>query len=481
MRAFLGGLVVGLGVSGLAAGAVSLVMPLPSRPDVDTSAANAPGAPTGAEQPVPPNGADADLVDALPTAPQGEDAQPDANPETTDLAPGVRPQIGDATDHMADPQDDTAPDIASENAQQPETQTASSAPQTPDQDVAPSMSTDPAQPQMPKLAEAPSADDARPAVGQSDADSSLEEQANAQPQSPEPETSEETLQSQTEQPRLPQISGSDAPATAPDAPKALASATADPAELKPGVGAPVAPLIDRAQERHVTPPENPPIAAFAQPFDNPDDRPLMAIVLVDDDKSIGTEALRDFPYPVTFALDPSDPEATAKMAAHRAAGFETVMIADLAPEATPQDAETAFELWQNSLPETVAILEGARTGFQGNRALSDQVTTIAQTTGWGLVTQSNGLNTAQKLASRAGIPSSVVFRDFDSAGQTPTIMRRFLDQAAFRARQEGGVIMLGRVQPDTVSALVLWGLQDRAQRVALAPISAILTQEPKEP
>ena len=86
------------------------------------------------------------------------------------------------------------------------------------------------------------------------------------------------------------------------------------------------------------------------------------------------------------------------------------------------------------------------------------------------------MNTAQKLALRNGVPALPVFRDFDGAGQTPTVMRRFLDQAAFRARQEGGVIMLGRVRPDTISALLLWGLQDRANRVALAPVSAVLAK-----
>ena len=39
--------------------------------------------------------------------------------------------------------------------------------------------------------------------------------------------------------------------------------------------------------------------------------------------------------------------------------------------------------------------------------------------------------------------------------------------------------MLGRVRPDTISALLLWGLQDRAERVALAPVSAVLTQGPE--
>jgi polysaccharide deacetylase 2 family uncharacterized protein YibQ len=73
----------------------------------------------------------------------------------------------------------------------------------------------------------------------------------------------------------------------------------------------------------------------------------------------------------------------------------------------------------------------------------------------------------------------VVFRDFDGAGQTPKVMRRFLDQAAFRSGQMGAVIMVGRVRPGTISALLLWGLQDRASRVALAPVSASLNTEVK--
>lgn len=56
-------------------------------------------------------------------------------------------------------------------------------------------------------------------------------------------------------------------------------------------------------------------------------------------------------------------------------------------------------------------------------------------------------------------------------------MRRFLDQAAFKARQEEGVVMLGRLRADTVSALLLWGLQDRANSVALVPVSALLKRQ----
>ncbi|TDK51948.1 divergent polysaccharide deacetylase family protein, partial [Antarcticimicrobium luteum] len=258
-----------------------------------------------------------------------------------------------------------------------------------------------------------------------------------------------------------------------------AGAADETAPPRPGIGTPVAPLTDRDEKAAPAPAGPPPIERFAVPFDNPGEQPLMSILLIDGQQSIGAEALAEFPYPLTFAVDPAAPDAAAKMARHRAAGFEVVMLADLPAAATPQDAEVALSVWRKAVPEAVAVLEGTGPGIQGNRALSDQVTAIVQDAGLGLITQSNGLNTVQKLAARAGVPSAVVFRDFDGAGQSPAVMRRFLDQAAFRAGQEGAVIMLGRVQPDTISALLLWGLQDRAQRVALAPVSAVLLEQPR--
>ena len=218
--------------------------------------------------------------------------------------------------------------------------------------------------------------------------------------------------------------------------------------------------------------EGKPFESNAEAFVALDNRPLMSIVLIDDAAAIGAEALQDFPYPLTFAISPQDPKAAEKMKARRAAGFEVLILADLPREATPQDAETAMGVWMQQLPQAVGILEGVDTGFQGNRPLADQMVAVMKATGYGMVTQNSGLNTVQKLALRDGMPAGVVFRDFDGAGQNPRAIRRFLDQAAFRARQEGAVIMLGRLRPDTISALLLWGLQDRASQVGLAPISA---------
>jgi polysaccharide deacetylase 2 family uncharacterized protein YibQ len=49
-----------------------------------------------------------------------------------------------------------------------------------------------------------------------------------------------------------------------------------------------------------------------------------------------------------------------------------------------------------------------------------------------------------------------------------------LDQATRKARSDGTVIMIGRLRSETIKALILWGLQDRVNHVALAPISTVL-------
>jgi uncharacterized protein len=90
---------------------------------------------------------------------------------------------------------------------------------------------------------------------------------------------------------------------------------------------------------------------------------------------------------------------------------------------------------------------------------------------------SGGLNSAGRVADRADLPNKPIFRDLDGEGQDATIIRRFLDNAAFKAGQTEGAVLLGRLRPDTISALVLWGGLQRAERVALAPISAVLLSQ----
>lgn len=219
-----------------------------------------------------------------------------------------------------------------------------------------------------------------------------------------------------------------------------------------------------------------PLTAFAAPFENPDAKPLMSIVLIDrGDGAIGLDALAAFPYPLSFAVDVTSPEAKQRMERYRAAGFDVLALTDIPQGATAGDTETLLRAGLRELPEVVGVMEGDGSGLQSGKAISDSVSAVLQETGHGAVFFAQGLNTAQKLARKNGVAAVSVFRDFDSNGQTATVMRRFLDGAAFKARQTPeGVVMVGRLQAETISALLLWGLQDRATRVALAPISAVL-------
>ena len=223
---------------------------------------------------------------------------------------------------------------------------------------------------------------------------------------------------------------------------------------------------------------SPPFERFASTAPIENDKPHMSIVLIDTgDSSLGVEALDSFPYPLTFAVDASIPNAVERMQVYRDKGFEVLALIDLPLGATASDVEVAMSAYLASVPEAVGILEGVETGVQTSREMADQLTQIILDSGHGMLLQKSGLNTARKLAEREGIPAATVFRDFDGNGQSASVMRRFLDQAAFRAAQEGGVVMMGRLQAETISALLIWGLADRASRVALVPVSAVLKQD----
>ncbi|MBQ0751261.1 MAG: divergent polysaccharide deacetylase family protein [Roseovarius sp.] len=247
----------------------------------------------------------------------------------------------------------------------------------------------------------------------------------------------------------------------------------------PSLGAPAPEVVERVVEPEVAPEVAGALARNQVAFDNPEGKPLMAIILMDDGQSpIGIEALQSFPYPLNFAVDVDWSGAAAAAERYRAAGFEVLAMADLPEGARPEDAEVAMQAWFAEVPQAVAVLEGTSTGLQSSREATAQLAPILKESGHGLVMHPNGLNTAQKLMAREGVPSASLFRDFDGQGQNAAAIRRFLDQAAMRAdQQEDGVIMLGRLRADTISALLLWGLQDRAASVALAPVSAVLRAE----
>ncbi|MGC1495252.1 MAG: divergent polysaccharide deacetylase family protein [Sulfitobacter sp.] len=518
-RGFLSGVlwggVVSVGVSGVA----SVLAPLPMAPEVGDAApgvAVAPEQVTGNGTGEQGNGADTTLQIGQ-GAPQGAAPDPDnltALDADTTVSAAV-PQTGGADDLQTPSAvaGNSSADLQADDPVLPNPQAL--APMEPQAADELSISTEPAQPLQPPADVVQGAFDA-PAQPQVDDGT---DSASALPATDDPDAPVASAVVPETAPQEDPISEPDVASAAPsdsvapdtqtaDAPLVVQDPDADTqtatGATRPAIGTPAVSLTQRdggvtvnrltgsasaqvalpieAADGETTAGTGTPITKFAQDFEKPADKPLMSIVLIDTGDSptsgsAGIAALRSFPYPISFAVDSSMADAAERMALYRKEGFEVLAMVNLPEGAAPSDAETAFGVTLAQLPEVVGVLEGTNGGLQGSREVADQVTAILAGSGHGLVTQDKGLNTMPKLARKEGVPADPIFRDFDSKGQTAQVIRRFLDQAAFKAGQEGAVIMLGRMRPDTISALLLWGLQDRAGQVALAPISAVLMRE----
>ncbi len=502
-RGFIGGILMGGAFSIAVAGLVSFVVPLDVPPQIS-------------ETP-PQDMASSDIGTLLIDQPMVDQPDPDIQPDT-DSMPSVSGPVTPPAADTAVLLDDavTNPPAAPLTGQSvatvtPGEVTEPSPPQpTADAPVLPNpMALAPMEPgaqDAATIATEPSAQIAQEIVEAIDEADATDPAANPE-KAPAPAQSAPAISAANTAPEAPAAPSvaqiTEMPGPEPKmAPKTLPKPmlSGDVAESRPTIGTPATPPAERDTDVTINrlptalspaPSDAPadividtgaadrPITRFSQPFTNPDDKPLMSILLIDQGSDleggeVGIAALRSFPYPISFAVDISLPDAAERMRLYREDGFEVMAMVDLPDGAQPSDAETNLAVAFDRLPQVVGVLEGPDGGLQPDRAVADQVTSILAQGGYGLVTQDKGLNTMPKLAVKEGVPAAPIFRDFDSKDQTPTVIRRFLDQAAFKAGLEGSVIMLGRMRPETISALLVWGLQDRASQVALAPISAVL-------
>lgn len=217
------------------------------------------------------------------------------------------------------------------------------------------------------------------------------------------------------------------------------------------------------------------LAEYAAQTPDTNGAPLLSVVLIDDGSmSAASAALAGLPFPVTIALDPADAGAAERMAAYRAAGVEVVVLARMPEGARSSDVEVTLGAVFATLPETIAVLDIGNGGLQQDADVTAQAMDILAAGGRGFLTASQGLNMASRAAERADVPAAVIYRDLDADGQDARVIRRFVDQAAFQARRESGVVLVGRVRPDTISALILWGAANQDAQVALVPVSAVL-------
>ncbi|MCT4559286.1 MAG: divergent polysaccharide deacetylase family protein [Pelagimonas sp.] len=263
---------------------------------------------------------------------------------------------------------------------------------------------------------------------------------------------------------------------------------------RPSIGKPAGSLLDKTpavpqgrlpkigQTTDATTPDgapapDTPVYKFAAPMPAvlPAETPKMSVILVDDGAGpLGPEMLNEVPFPISFAIGVGHPDPAGAVAQYRARGFEVLALTAIPSGAQASDIEVTLAATLDAVPDVVGLLEAPGGGLQDTRDSAAQATSYLAQTGHGLVVQSKGLNTAQKLAVKEGVPSVTVFRDLDGEGQDPEAISHGLQNAAFRARQEGGVVTMARLNGTTWSALFLWGLQDRNDAIALVPVSHLL-------
>jgi uncharacterized protein len=392
----------------------------------------------------------------LPAAPVSVPAAPALPPVVLPgaIAPPVMPAVGDSRIALSTPVDSTpisgaavAPSPAP--ADTPPA-TAAEAPVAPRAE--PEVATTPAAPETPPAAAPPVAPPAEPEVA---ADppvaAAAEPEVATAPEVPEP-----------------------APAAAPspgfgNAQGVRVNRLPRIGVEEPATGMPAAEVAEAAPVDE----DAPALVRNAVAFDNPDLRPVVAIVLLHD-RSLapGAETGRDLSVPVSFAVDAGLVEAGTIADAYRAAGREILLVPTLPPGAAATDVEVALQVNLDVIPEAVALMDLPAGGFQSEREAVAQVVSAITATGHGLVTFPRGLNMADQMASRAGVPTRAVFRMLEP-GNTDAALRT-LDQAAFRARQEGAVILVGEAEPATVEAIRRWAAANPDGEILLGPVSAAL-------
>lgn len=467
----------------------------PEAPGDAPETATAPVAPETVEEE-----AEAEAAVVEPTI----DPQPaqSANSTESSVLPDAEPEQPETATLPSVTTEDSAPSLS-----QPEISEAPALPgASPDTEIA-AIGESPAAPSLPQVNEAPS-------LPQSDPEPEVAVETETAPQpepepapQPEPEATPEPEPEVAPEPDSPSepetetafTDGSDGAGTVrvDDGPSflrqvdnletqgnaaeaAASSASSLPRVRRAGVAATEEPAADEAiEEDEVVEAEDtdaPALQRFASVFENPEGNPVISVVLLHRGSApLGADVLQALPVHVSFAVDANLANVSGTAQAYRDAGREVVLIPSLPEGAAPQDVEQAMQVNLSKVPEAVAIMDASGSSFQSNRSAVRQVVEVVTDTGHGLITFPRGLNTAHQEAQRANVPTGLIFRNVDGDGETQEEIRRALDRAAFRARQDEGVILVGTTSEPTIAAIVEWALGNRAASVSIAPISVALT------
>ena len=121
------------------------------------------------------------------------------------------------------------------------------------------------------------------------------------------------------------------------------------------------------------------------------------------------------------------------------------------------------------LPEAVAVMDLGAAGFQDNRLLAALVVPVIGAQGRGVLTFDRGPERRRSGGAARGCSGGGDLPRSGCRGRGRQKIRRYLDRAAFKAAQEGQVVVVGTTRPETIAAILEWTVEGRASTVALAP------------
>jgi len=311
------------------------------------------------------------------------------------------------------------------------------------------------------------------------------------PEAPPAEPSAEETEQATEAPVPPVV----------EAPRPESHAAQEPtAEAEAHAGAEAAPetpaetqeaALPRA-EAPLAPPEIlPPWQRNAQPFEAPETRPRVAIVLVGMGlSSAATEAaIRQLPGPVSLSFSPYSRRLNEWIALARVNGHEVLLDLPMEPTSYPDDDPGPQALLTALSPEqNLARLDWAlrrATGFvgvtsvMGSRFLASEehlTPILNELKSQGLLfldSRASEASVAGPLAQKLGLANAVNDRFLDLAQASRVAIDARLVQLERIARSEGYAVAIGQPYPVTIERLQEWAAGLEARGLVLAPLSTV--------
>ncbi len=229
---------------------------------------------------------------------------------------------------------------------------------------------------------------------------------------------------------------------------------------------------------------------YARPFDNPDERPRIAIVITGLGINTRTTetAVHGLPGQVTLAFVPYADRLPRWIALARAAGHEVMLAVPMEPIDFPQEDPGPQALLMSLTPgDNLKRLEWALsrangyigiTNFLGSaftRSRKQMRAMMHSLKARGLMfldSYSAPASVASDLASEIGVPwaNNEVFIDDKTSGMA---IDTKLEKVEHLAREEGFAIAIGNGYPVTIERVAKWASKIEQRGFVLAPISAL--------